>query len=153
MAPQNQLESTFILETQGLLAALEQLTKEIAGAMETDPVPIHLEADSTIEKLLDQEAQSTIFRVVLEALANACKHAQANNLYVRLYQRGTDVITEIEDDGIGFDVAAVEARYAEHEPGSSERPDPREGSALVKGKASIQSAPGQGTKITVTIPI
>jgi signal transduction histidine kinase len=144
MVPQNQLDLTLILETQGLLAALEQLKKEIA---KTNPIPIHLETDKDVEKLLSQPAQKAIFSVVAETIANALAHAQADNLYLRLHQRGTDVITEVEDDGLGFDVAKVKASRAEEWLNLEER------AALVKGKTKIQSAPGKGTKITVTIPV
>jgi two-component system sensor histidine kinase NreB len=153
MVPQEQLKSTLVLESQGLLAALEQLKKDIAEIAKTALIPIHLEADKDIEKLLSKEAQDVIFHIAAEAIANACKHAQADNLYLRLYQHGTNVIVEVEDDGVGFDVAKVEARYAKREPSDSERLNLRERAALVKGKTEIQSAPGKGTKITVTIPV
>ena len=153
MVPQKQLESTFILETQGLLAALEQLKKEMPEITHTAPIPIHLEAGKDVEKLLSKEAQDAIFHIVAEAMSNACHHAQADNLYLRLYQHGTNVIVKVEDDGVGFDVAKVEARCAKREPSDSERLNLRERAALVKGKTKIQSAPGKGTKITVTIPV
>ena len=115
--------------------------------------PHPLEAGKDVEKLLSKEAQDAIFHIAAEAMSNACHHAQADNLYLRLYQHGTNVIVKVEDDGVGFDVAKVEARYAKREPSDSERLNLRERAALVKGKTKIQSAPGKGTKITVTIPV
>jgi signal transduction histidine kinase len=153
MVPQKQLESTFILETKGLLAALEQLKKEMPEITHTAPIPIHLEAGKDVEKLLSKEAQDAVFHIVVEAMANAYSHAKADNLYLRLYQHGTNVLAEVEDDGVGFDVAEVEACYAKREPSDSDRLNLRERAALVKGKTEIQSAPGKGTKITVTIPV
>ena len=144
MMPQKPSDLTPILETQGLLAALEQLKKEIA---KTNPIPIHLDTDKDIEKLLGQPAQKVIFSIVTETIANALAHAQANNLYLRFHQRGTDVITEVEDDGLGFDVAKVKASHSEGWLNLEKR------AASVEGKAEIQSTPGKGTKITVTIPI
>ena len=143
MVPQKQLDLAPVLETQGLLAALEQLKKEIA---KTNPIPIHLEADKDVEKLLGQPVQETVFSIVAETAANALAHAQADNLYLRLHQRGTDVITEVKDDGIGFDVAKVTASHTEAWLNLKER------MALVKGKIDIQSMPGKGTKVTMTIP-
>jgi signal transduction histidine kinase len=136
-----------ILETQGLIAALEQLRQKLA---ETVDLPIHLEADKNAESLLSQEAQGAIFYIIEEATTNARKHAQANNLWIRLYQKGMNVIAEIEDDGKGFNVAAVESNYATR--GSLGMRNLYERATLVKGKTRIQSAPGEGTKITVTIP-
>ena len=143
MVPQKQSDLTPVLETQGLLAALEQLKKEIA---KTNPIPIHLEADKAVEKLLSQPAQKAIFSIIAETIANALAHAQADNLYLRLHQRGTDLIAEIEDDGLGFDIAKLKASHAEEWRSFEQR------AALSGGKTEIQSAPGRGTKITVTIP-
>ena len=110
MVPQKQLDLTPVLETQGLLAALEQLKKELA---KTNPIPIHLDADKDVEKLLGRPAENTILSIVAETAANALAHAEAGNLYLRLHQHGTDVITEVEDDGVGFDVAKLKASRAE----------------------------------------
>jgi len=145
MASQKQLEFRHILDTQGLLAALEQLKKDIAGVSEFDSTPpIHLETDKAVEELLSKAAQHAIFRIVAEALNNACKHAQADNIYLRLYQRGSNVIAEIEDDGLGFDISIVEETIY---------PDSDLQAALLNGKAIIESTPGKGTKITLITPI
>ena len=137
-----------ILETQGLIPALEQLKQKLS---ETNPLPIHLEADKEAGALLSQEAQGALFYIVEEATTNVRKYAKANNLWIRLYRRGTTVITEIEDDGTGFDVAQVEENYATR--GSLGMRNLYERAELVKGKTVIKSALGQGTKITVTIPV
>ena len=138
-----------ILETQGLIPALEQLKQKIS---ETDPLPvIHLELNKEAEALLNKEAQGAIFYITEEATTNVRKYAKAKNLWLRLSQRGMNVIAEIEDDGAGFDVAAMEANYATR--GSLGLINLRERATLVKGKTVIKSAPGQGTKVTVTIPV
>ncbi|MCJ7550247.1 MAG: ATPase, partial [Anaerolineae bacterium] len=54
------------------------------------------------------------------------------------------------DDGIGFDVTAMDANYDSR--GSLGIINLRERASLVRGKTVINSAPGKGTKITVTIP-
>ncbi len=138
-----------ILETQGLIPALEQLKQKVS---ETDPLPvIHLELNKEAEALLNKEAQGAIFYITDEATTNVRKYAKAKNLWIRLSQRGMNVIAEIEDDGIGFNVAAMEANYANR--GSLGMINLRERAMLVKGKTVIKSAPGQGTKVTVTIPV
>lgn len=137
-----------ILETQGLVPALSQYIQKLA---ETDPLPIHLEAQDKVDEVLDKEAQGALFYTIEEAITNARKHAKANNLWIRLYQRGMSVIAEVEDDGKGFDVAEVEEKYAERS--SLGMMNLRERSTLVGGKTVIQSTPGKGTRITVTIPI
>lgn len=138
-----------ILETQGLIPALQQLKRKRA---ETDSLPvIHLELDKAAEKMLSKEAQGALFYITEEATTNARKHAQARNLWIRLYQRGLNVVTEIEDDGVGFDVVALEANYSTR--GSLGMLNIRERAKLVSGRSVIKSTPGQGTKIIVTVPV
>ncbi|MGC9522172.1 MAG: GAF domain-containing sensor histidine kinase [Anaerolineae bacterium] len=137
-----------ILESQGLVAALEQLCRKLK---DTSPLPIHLKADRAVDRLLDKDAKGAIFYIVEEATTNARKHAEAGNLWIRLYQRGMNVVAEIEDDGKGFDVVAMESSYANRD--SLGMINLRERAALVQGKTVISSRPGEGTKITVTVPV
>jgi signal transduction histidine kinase len=137
-----------ILETQGLRAALEQYITKLA---ETNPLPIHLEADQDLEKALDQNAQGIIFYIVEEAIGNARKHAKANNIWVRLHRQDNMLVAEVEDDGVGFDVDAVQKQYDQR--GSLGMINMHERAELVNGKLSIASAPGEGTRITLTTPL
>jgi signal transduction histidine kinase len=137
-----------ILETQGLQAALEQYIDKLA---ETDPMPIHLEATSDVGQVLEQNAQGVIFYIIEEAIGNARKHAQAKNIWVRLCVQGNTFIARTEDDGVGFDVDAVQMRYDER--GSLGMINMHERAELVNGKLSIASAPGEGTRITLTVPL
>lgn len=137
-----------ILETQGVTPALKQY---IAKMVEIDSLPIHLEVQDEVDRYLDKAAQGAIFYIVEEAVTNARKHAEATDLWIRLYTRGMSVVTEVEDNGIGFDVAAVEANYDRR--GSLGMLNLRERAMLVNGRTVIQSTPGRGTKITITVPI
>jgi signal transduction histidine kinase len=137
-----------ILESQGIVAALEQLRQ---NRDQTSPIPIHLQADHGVDRLLTKDAKGAIFYIVEEAFANARKHARARNIWIRLFQRGMSVVAEVEDDGRGFDVAALESDYALR--GSLGLINLRERAVLVKGKTVITSSPGHGTTITVTVPI
>lgn len=137
-----------ILESQGLIAALEQLRQK---QQETSLLPFHLDAERAVDQLLSKDAKGAIFYIVEEASTNVRRHACAKNLWVRLFQRGMSVVAEVEDDGIGFDVAALEIDYANR--GSLGLLNLRERAALVKGKTIVVSSPGKGTKITVTVPV
>ncbi|MBN1876669.1 MAG: GAF domain-containing protein [Anaerolineae bacterium] len=137
-----------ILETQGLAPAVEQLVQKIT---ETNPLPIHMEIDSVAAKLMSKEAQGAVFHIIEEGLNNVRKYAQANDVWIRIYPKGTNVIAEVEDNGSGFDIAKTEASYDER--GSLGLKNLRERAILVKGKTVIQSEPGKGTKITVTVPV
>ena len=137
-----------ILESQGLVPAVEQYIKKLAG---TDPLTIHLETEEEISQSLTEQAQGSLFYIIDEAITNARKHAQADDLWVRIYRQGTmNVIVEIEDNGLGFDVIATEDNYEER--GSLGMINLRERAKLAGGKTTIQSEPGQGTLIQVTVP-
>ncbi len=137
-----------ILETQGLTAALEQLLQKF---QDTHNMIVELEVGEAVEEHLDLNAQGVIFYIIEEALSNARKHAEAEHHWVRLGKRRDSVYVQIEDDGVGFDVAGVQARYDER--GSLGMINLHERTELVGGKIHIESAPGQGTRITLMVPL
>ncbi len=137
-----------VLETQGLLPALGQLAEKMRDTHDTNVV---LQALPDVENYLDTNAQGVLFYVIEEAVNNARKHAESEHIWVRLYHRDQRyVVVEIEDDGKGFDVQAVDANYDQR--GSLGMINMRERAELIEGTARVQSAPGRGTKITVVIP-
>jgi len=137
-----------ILETQGLQAALAQY---IAKRAETDPLPIHLEAPPGVDEVLEKDAQGVIFYIIEEAISNARKHARADNVWVRLSQQGNAFVAEVEDDGQGFDLDAVMEDYTLR--GSLGMTNMHERAELVGGRLEIHTAPGQGTRVVLTIPL
>ncbi len=137
-----------ILETQGLRAALEQY---IAKRAETDPLPIHLDAPEGVDRLLDKDQQGMIFYVIEEAISNARKHAQAGNIWVRLRMGSANFTAEVIDDGVGFDVSVLEHGYDER--GSLGMLNMRERAELAGGTWKIESKPGKGTRVTLTVPL
>jgi PAS domain S-box-containing protein len=57
----------------------------------------------------DEETATNLYRIVQEALTNASKHACAQHIDLRMRVRGTALILEVEDDGIGFDPQVVDS--------------------------------------------
>ena len=137
-----------ILETQGLRAALAQY---ITKRAETDSLPIHLDAPEGVDQVLGKDAQGVIFYIVEEAIGNARKHAQANNVWVRLQHRPGVFLAEIEDDGKGFDLDAVMDDYSAR--GSLGMTNLHERTELVDGRLEIDTALGQGTRVTLRVPV
>lgn len=137
-----------VLETQGLLAALQQLADKMKDTHDTNVI---IEGQPDVEAALDTNAQGVLFYIVEEAVNNARKHAQSEHIWVRLIRREGLVVTEIEDDGVGFDVGAVDASYDQR--GSLGMVNMRERAELIEGTLRIQSAKGSGTKISVLVPI
>jgi len=101
---------------------------------------------------LEVGKQGVIFFIVEEAVNNARKHAQAEHIWVTLRPFEKEmVLLEIRDDGVGFDVAAINRSYDKR--GSLGMVNLRERAELVNGVLNIQSAPGRGTHVQVYIPL
>lgn len=137
-----------VLENQGLIAALDDMAKKMR---DTYDLPVTIQAQTEVERLLDDNAQGALFYVIEEGVNNARKHAQASQIHVRLYQRGQHCIIEIEDNGVGFDVAQVNTNY--HKRGSLGMVSMRERAELANGELIVQSEKGRGTRITIRILI
>ena len=81
---------------------------------------------------------------------NVQRHAEASRVSLRLWQDDGAVRLQVDDDGTGFDPK----QPPRHEPGSGlGLPGMRERVALVNGRLEIESAPGQGTCISVELPL
>jgi signal transduction histidine kinase len=135
-----------ILETEGLVAAVQQYADNL---QETDGLYVAVDAEHFVD-CLDLEVQGVVFAILEEAINNARKHAQASRITVRLAVQGDLFVGQVTDNGIGFDVRAVENGYGTR--GSLGLINLRERAELVGGTISLESAPGQGTRITLIIP-
>ena len=136
-----------VLETQGLVPALESYVRR---QQETNGLTYHLEIRDFAGRLVPQ-AERAIFGIVQEAVGNVRKHAQAQNVWISLERRGDDLWVEIRDDGRGFDVGAVSARY--DESGSLGMLNMQERADVLGGRLTVHSRPGQGTTISLSAPL
>lgn len=139
-----------ILESQGLVAALNQLSEKMR---DTHNQNVIVEAQPGIERWLDNHAQGVVFYIVDEAVNNARKHAQAAHIWVRLYQHEGYFIIEIEDDGVGFDQAAMEKEYLSRASASLGMVNMRERAEMIEGRLHLVSQEGKGTKVSVLVPL
>jgi signal transduction histidine kinase len=135
------------LDDLGLGPALRWYVKQYQTA---NP---QIDVQFTIEKLpsrLPAEHETVLFRVTQEALTNVQRHAEATLATIRLWQDDGRVHLRVEDNGVGFDPK----QPPRHEPGSGlGLPGMRERVGLVDGRLEVDSAPGEGTCITVELPI
>jgi signal transduction histidine kinase len=138
-----------ILESQGLSAALKAMADKMRETFNQNVV---VNVDDQIAGQMEMGKQGVIFYIIEEAVNNARKHANAANIWVRLrpFQQGVALL-EIEDDGIGFDVEAVNQAYDKRS--SLGMVNLRERTELVSGLLNIQSTIGKGTKVSVYIPL
>ena len=91
------------------------------------------------------ELESAIYRIVQEALTNASKHGGARRARVELRDDGVTVKAVVRDDGSGFDPAAGTEGFG--------LLGMRERAALLGGTLHVESTPGEGTTVSVSIPV
>jgi signal transduction histidine kinase len=132
------------LRREGLEAALLEVLREIQrkGTDTTLDLPPNLR--------LRKDRSAIIFRVANEVLRNVAAHAQAKNVSVELTTEDGSAILCIQDDGKGFSDADVRRRRAEGHLGSSAIVDLAEDAG---GTLTIDSEPGRGTLVVLTLPI
>jgi signal transduction histidine kinase len=137
-----------ILESQGLGAALHQLAEKLR---ETHGQNVIVEADLHVADDLEMGKQGVIFYIAEEAINNARKHAEAEHIWVRLRKDEDLFVLEVQDDGVGFNIGAVDSNYEQR--GSLGMVNMRERAELVNGVLRIDSREGRGTRITVIVPM
>lgn len=126
----------------GLAAAIEWLAERTlapAGIKFRLDLPEH-------SPPLDDRCAVTLFRIAQEALSNIVRHAAARYVGIALHSDGEIVSLEIQDDGIGFSSKPRDGRPHFGLLGIKERAE------SLQGMATIESAMGHGTRITVNIP-
>jgi two-component system nitrate/nitrite sensor histidine kinase NarX len=104
-----------------------------------------VEAPSAL--MLSPIVQTQVIHIVREALANVRRHAQATRVWMRIQQVNGEACFTVEDDGCGFDPAAV---AGEHHLGLTIMQARAERSG---GHLTIDSAPHAGTRITLCLPL
>jgi signal transduction histidine kinase len=95
--------------------------------------------------------QAVLFYIAEEAVNNARKHAEAENIWLRIRSQEGLFLLEVEDDGVGFNVGSVDSDYEQR--GSLGMVNMRERAELVNGELRVDSAEGKGTRIRVLVPL
>jgi signal transduction histidine kinase len=134
-----------ILDDLGWVPAIRFLAD---GVSKRANLPIHI--DATVTERLPTTFETTLYRIVQEALTNAVKHAGASNIWIRTWRENLVLCCSIRDDGAGFDT------------GLSERAPLRKGLGLVAmrervsaigGTLQIESRPSHGTELSIRLPL
>jgi signal transduction histidine kinase len=138
-----------ILETQGLIPALELYAERLE---ETEDLNIALSVENEFQRLAPK-AEVAIFSIIQEAVNNAKKYANASQieLVVQADPQQDSLTFLIKDDGVGFDVQEVKARYDEQ--GSLGMINMQERTEMINGQLRIQSTIGQGARIILNLPL
>ncbi len=135
-----------LLDDFGLVISLKTYCDGLAQRL---GINIDFIADPSIGRC-DPEVETACYRIVQEALNNITKYAKASEVRVLLERRRSDLIVEIGDNGLGFDVATARARATCGSSfgvlGMEER------ATLVGGSLTIQSEAGHGTLVRAVLP-
>jgi signal transduction histidine kinase len=132
------------LDYFGLMSALKSYTDTFSGRTGTK---VHLKGPDFMVRL-PSEQEISLFRLVQEALTNCAKHAQATSIDIELIHSTSNMVLTITDDGVGFDPNALER--LNHKPGLGLL-TMKERAEFAGGKFSIESSPGNGTRIRVEL--
>ena len=135
--------SPAVLEQLGLAAAVRQLLIRLE---QTHGVATRL--DTAGLKTLPEKTAVLAYRLVQECCNNVARHSSASRLIVSLSAADGRLKMRIQDDGVGFRLAE-----ALRKPGSYGLGGMRERVTLAGGKFEISSAPGQGTRVSVSLPV
>ena len=141
------------LDDLGLAAALEALARR---AQAIDGLEVQTEIDLGPEPgdmRLDAELESTIYRVVQEALTNVSRHAQATSATISIVERDGIVRASVTDDGQGLPEADRLGPRGDGLEGGFGMSGMRERAELVGGELELVPAPGKGTVMRLTVPL
>lgn len=132
-----------LLDDLGLIAAMEWQAREFeknTGII----VELTLPAEAL---MLVPEIKTGLFRIFQESLTNIARHAQAREVKVNLQEEDKSLVLNIGDNGKGFDTSILNEKSTLGILGMEER------SLMMGGKYVIESEPGKGTTVKVTVPV
>ncbi len=133
-----------VLDQLGLAPALRSYVK---SRLEAKKIKVRF-SFSGLEDRLPSRMEITLFRIIQEATTNIVRHSGASRVNIKVAATDSRVTATIEDDGEGFDVeAALQASESWGLRGIRERV------SVVGGQLTIESEPGQGTRIQFQIPL
>jgi len=132
-----------ILDDFGIGAAIEWQAEEFQSRTGID-CEVMIDPE---EITLDKNLSTTIFRIFQEAMTNIARHAKATKMKITLEQRENQLLLTVQDNGKGITQEQISDPRSYGLLGIRERANVYEGDVVIKG---IQ---GQGTSLTVRIPL
>jgi signal transduction histidine kinase len=149
-----------VLDDLGLEAALEALARR-AQALDGLEVKTEIElaaadgadAFSGDARRLDAELESTLYRVVQEALTNVSRHAHASRAVISVLEGDGVIVASVTDDGQGMPDASRLGPRGDGLEGGFGMSGMRERAELIGGELEYLPAPGKGTTVRLTVPM
>jgi len=133
-----------VLDDLGLAAAIEWQANEFASRnnvqcqVSVPPVDLHLDGDRA----------TATFRIFQECMTNVIRHAQAKSVNITLCEEEDNILLIVQDDGIGFCESDQSGSF-----GSLGLLGMKERAQFCGGNVHISSSPGNGTTVTIRVPV
>lgn len=140
------------LDELGLAAALEALARR-AQAIDGLDVQVQVELGQEDGRRLDAELESTVYRIVQEALTNVSRHAEATKAVVSVTESGGVISASVTDDGKGLPGADRLGPRGDGLEGGFGMGGMRERAELVGGELEFGPAPERGTRVRLIVPL
>jgi signal transduction histidine kinase len=134
-----------ILDDLGWIPAIRFLAE---GISKRANLPIHI--DAAVPERPPATIETTLYRIVQEALTNAVKHAKASNVWIRAWRENLMLCCSIRDDGGGFDSSQAHAAPSRKGLGLIAM---QERVTAIGGTLHIESRPGHGTELSIRLPL
>jgi len=134
-----------VLDQLGLPAALADYADDF---QQRTGITCTVQANSSMR--LEASLETILYRVAQEALTNVRKHARATCIEISLVVRDGKAQLQVNDDGVGFDVARTHGQAARDHFGLASM---HQRVQMAGGAWEIRSHPGRGTAVTATLPI
>lgn len=130
------------LQGRDLGQALAELARGLSlnGLLDLD-----LALDPELRGSVVPEQATELFQICREALTNVVRHARASRVRLSVRRAGAEIVTVVEDDGVGFELPR------RGDAGHGLR-NMRDRARRMQGDLTVETAPGRGTRIVVTIP-
>ncbi|HEX3519614.1 MAG TPA: ATP-binding protein [Solirubrobacteraceae bacterium] len=149
------------LDDLGLAAALEALARRaqaIEGLDCTTEIDLGVDAenasaDPDARRRLDGELESTVYRIVQEALTNVSRHAEATSAVISVTVRDGVLRASVTDDGKGMPDSGRLGPRGDGLEGGFGMGGMRERAELIGGELEFAPAPGKGTTVRLTVPL
>jgi len=139
--------SPSVIEDIGLSVALQ---RQVNNLIKYCHIEVSLDLID-VDRFFSQKAQMIIYRILQEALSNIEKHSQATHLSVVIHLQDHQVSFSVKDNGKGFDLKQVRMKDDSEKGLGLTTMD--EGARMVGGSFDIWSKEGEGTRITLTVPL
>ncbi|MBD2461406.1 sensor histidine kinase [Oscillatoria sp. FACHB-1407] len=128
------------LRGQSLVEAIAQLTNDFYKTTGVQP-----QCQIYLTQPLPNQINTTLYRIIQEALTNTCKHAAATEVRLHLHNTPTHVELTYHDNGNGFQVNQNQTGFGLQ--------GMRERTLAIQGQFTLNSSPGQGVQLMIHIPL